>query len=110
MSKKKTTKNKKVIPVLFWNKDCPACGGIKTIKFLDSYGQVVPSISKADGAYAAKCTKCGRDYAIIWELKEDVYLPSLADKNDTIAGFEEYFTDNKKRDIDDVLFGNIFNF
>ena len=105
MAKKKTEKSKKTIPFLFWNKDCPNCGAIKSIKFLDYYDNIVPNISKADGAYKAFCNKCNKEYAIIWEIKDDVYLPSLADKNDTIAGFEEYFADNEKRNIDDVLFG-----
>ena len=94
----------KQIPFIFWNKDGPVCGAKSSIYFTDYNGKHVSSISKAWGTYDAKCEKCGEEYGIIWEVKDDKYLPSLTDKKYIIDNFVNYFVDNEKRNIDDILY------
>ena len=95
----------RIIPFIFWNRDCPNCCSEQSIYFTDRNGNKANGINKViDGVYTAECIKCGKQYAIIWDLEDNMYKPSLADKNASLREFEEYFSDNKKRDIDDILY------
>ena len=96
----------RIIPFIFWNRDCPNCGFDQSIYFTDRYGNKKSGISKVkDGVYTAECVNCGMQYAILWNLQNDTYKPSLADKNCSLKKFEDYFSDNEKRNIDDILYG-----
>lgn len=92
----------KIMPFIFYNKDCPVCGKKSSIIFDDYYGTVYDKISKApDGVYKAKCGSCNREYIILWDIEGN---PSIADKELSINEFETEFKNNEKRDLDDVLF------
>lgn len=98
--------SKKIVPFVFSNRDCPACGGIQTILFVDSTSSLNKKItSSKDGVYEVKCQKCNRSYIIEWNKN----VPQLADKDASIDEFERLFTNNEKRNIDDVLFGDYIN-
>lgn len=93
--------NKKIVPFVFSNRDCPACGGIKTIVFIDSLGRYNTKITDTrDGVYEVKCQNCNRKYIIEWDNNK-LYI---ADKECSINDFEKLYTQNEKRNIDDILF------
>ena len=93
----------KFVPFVFTNRDCPACGGIKTIKFIDNIGRYNNKISETkDGVYEVKCQKCNKQYIIEWNKN----IPQLVDKDASIKEFEKEFIDNKKRNIDELLFSD----
>ena len=98
--------NKKIIPFIFYNRDCPACGAKKSIVFTDYMNDTVPQISKAtDGVYNVRCSVCNKELLLYWDIESG--LPGIGDKQDAIDKFEKQFKENEMRDIDDILFGDI---
>ena len=95
----------KVMPFIFYNKNCPVCGAKQSIKFSDILGYKYDKINSVpDGVYETKCNKCGFIYTILWDVNGN---PSLADKNLSIKEFESDYINNEKRNIDDILFEDI---
>lgn len=92
---------KKIVPFVFSNRDCPACGGKRTIYFIDGTNDLNNKItSSTNGVYEVRCQKCDKEYIIEW----DENVPYLADKDYSISNFEEMFTKNEKRNIEGILF------
>lgn len=96
--------SKKIVPFVFSNRNCPACGATRSIIFYDIYETPCVKITEADeGVYEVKCINCKRLYIIEWDRN----IPWLADKDSNIDNFVKEFTDNEKRNIDNVLFADL---
>lgn len=95
----------KVIPFIFYKRECPSCANTNSIVFTDFNNIEYDKISQVpDGVYNAKCNNCNKEFIIIWDRDKG---PGITDKESSIEYFEKEFIDNPKQDINSILFENI---
>lgn len=95
----------KVMPFIFYKRECPSCANTNSIVFTDFYNTEYEKISQVpDGVYNAKCNKCNTEFIILWDKERG---PGIADKQAFLHDFEEEFMNNDKKDINEVLFKDI---
>ena len=93
-------KTEKRIPIQFKTLDCPKCGATDSIRFIDRSNITLKTTTCVSGVYQARCLHCG--YAYIANWSNDEYL--LEDKKHVIDSFAKEFSNNKKRNIDKIVF------
>lgn len=95
----------KVIPFIFYKRECPKCANTNSIIFTDFNNIEYDKISQVpDGVYNAKCTNCNTEFILLWDMEKG---PGIADKQAFLKDFEEEFMNNDKKDINEVLFKDI---
>ena len=95
---------KTIMPLNIYNFDCPYCGGIDTISFIDNKGNFTLKDS-SKSMIGAACMRCKKEFAVLWDLLSDDPTPHhrFSDLDAFIDSFINEYEDMEKRDIDSFL-------